>query len=74
MESDTDRKGNTYFEVNNLRITSIPETWNDDPGIRIQAYKPEGGLHRGAEIPIPDKETGYDLLNAIHNALGENGL
>jgi hypothetical protein len=74
MESATDGSGHTYFEVGNIRITCIPNTWNDDPDIRIQAYKPEGGLFQGAELPVPSKEIAFDFLRAIHSAFEENGL
>lgn len=76
MQAQTDSKGNTYFDVGNIRITSVEETWSGDSGIRIQAYKSgtSGALHQGAELPIPDKRTAYDFLKAIHHALEQNGL
>jgi len=74
MEAQRDGSGKTYFDVGNIRITCIPETWSGEPGIRVQAYKAEGGLFQGAELPVPTKEIGFDLLKAIHRALEENGL
>lgn len=74
MEPQTDGAGHVYFDVGNIRVTAIPETWSGEPGIRIQAYKPEGGLFQGAELPVPRKGTAFDLLRAIHRALEENRL
>lgn len=74
MQTQTDSAGNVYVDVGNIRVTSVPQTWSGDSGIRIQAYKAEGGLHRGAELPIPDKATAYDLLAAIQRALEENNI
>lgn len=74
MESVTDSSGQTYFDVGNVRITCIASTWSDEPGIRIQAYKPEGGLFPGAELPVPTKEIAFDFLRAIHSAFETNGL
>lgn len=75
MRTDTDKSGNTFFEVGNVRITAVPSTWDGSPGIRVQAKKGKGdSLHQGAELPIPDKETAYDFLRALHAALDENDL
>ncbi|RLC02338.1 MAG: hypothetical protein DRI57_30170 [Deltaproteobacteria bacterium] len=70
-----DGRGNTYFDVENIRITCVPETFDGNPGLRIQAYKGQGNaLFPGAEIPIPDKSTAFDLLKTISKALEANGL
>ena len=70
MESKQDQAGHMYFEVENIRITVIPETWNGEPGIRIQAYKGDGNkLFQGAELPLGKKNKAYDFLTAIHHAL-----
>lgn len=70
MDKQTDSKGNPYFNVGNLRVTCIGETWGGSSGIRIQAYTGNGSaLHRGAELPVPDKATAYDLIAAIVAAL-----
>ncbi len=70
MQQNTDSKGNPYFDVHNLRVTCIGQTWGGSSGIRIQAYTGEGNmLHRGAELPVPDKATAYDLITAIVAAL-----
>lgn len=74
MMPQTDAPGHTYFDVENIRITCIPQTWNGQPGLRIQAYKSDGGLFPGAEIPVPNKEIGFDLLKAISKALETIGL
>jgi hypothetical protein len=71
----TDNSGNEYFQVENIRITAVPKTWNNKPGLRIQAYKGKGdALFQGAEIPIPNKEIAYELIKAMAKALEIIGL
>lgn len=77
MEAKRDSADNVYFDVGNIRVTAIEKTWDENkPGIRINAYKGSKGeaLFQGAEIPIPDKKTAYDLIRAITNALDSIGL
>ena len=71
-----DSSGKQYFDVENIRVTAVPQTWDDGkPGLRIQAYKGKGdALLRGAEIPIPDAETAYKLIKAITKGLEQIGL
>ena len=66
-----DSSDNLYFDVKNIRITALRQTWDDNkPGLRLQAYKGNGNaLFPGAEIPVPDKETAYEFIRAIFNAL-----
>lgn len=68
---DKKGKGNRYFEVGNIRVTSLPNTWGNCPGIRIQAYKKGSGkaLHQGAELPVPDNDVAYGLIAAIVAAI-----
>ena len=69
MKENIDSKGNIFFDVENIRVTVLPKTWNGSPGIRIQAYKGKGNsMFQGAELPIPDKNVAFDLLTAIHKA------
>lgn len=73
MEGKTDQNGNVYFDVGNIRITAIPETWDGNPGIRIQAYKGDGNkLYQGAELPVESKETGFDIVAALLKAIEIN--
>lgn len=66
MIKKIDSKGNEYFDVDNIRVTSIGNTWGGNSGIRIQAYKGKGkSLHRGAELPASDPATAYRLIAAI---------
>lgn len=75
MKTEKDKNGNVFFEVSNIRITCISETWNGEPGIRVQAYTGEGKkLHRGAELPVPGKDVAYSLIVAIAHALEANGV
>ena len=71
-----DSSGHQYFDVKNVRVTAVPQTWDDSkPGLRIQAYKGKGdALFPGAEIPIPDAETAYKLIKAITKGLEQIGL
>lgn len=71
---DTDSAGQSYSEAGNIRITCVARTWNGQPGLRIQSYKENGQLNPGAEVPVPDKATAYDLINALTEALRANGL
>lgn len=74
MTAKQDGSGNIYFDVGNIRVTAVPKTWDNCPGIRVQAYKESGGLHQGAELPIPDKQIAFDFLSAIHKALEHCGI
>ena len=70
MTVKKDAKGNEYFDVRNVRVTCIGKTWGGSSGIRIQSYTGKGGrLHRGAELPIPNKEVAYDIIAAVLAAL-----
>jgi len=44
------------------------------PGIRIQVNKQGEGVSPGTEIPIPDKDTAFDLLKGICTALDMSGF
>jgi hypothetical protein len=70
MEQKIDGSGNNYFDVENIRITCLNETWAGTPGLRIQAYKADDkGLFMGAEIPIPSKEAAFNFVKALFAAL-----
>jgi hypothetical protein len=76
MGAGRDSSGNAYVEVRNVRITAVPETWdNAKPGLRIQAYKGKGdALFPGAEIAIPDQQTAYEFIKAVFHVLDEIGV
>lgn len=65
MEEKVDGSGNIYVETGNVRITFVLRTWDESPGVRIQAKRVDGGLMWGPEIPISTKEGGYDLIEAL---------
>ena len=75
LEKGIDGKGNTYFKIGNIRVTRIKKTWDNRPGIRIQAYKnnKDKKLHRGAEFPVPNDDVAYGLIKAIVAALEHKG-
>jgi hypothetical protein len=63
MQTQRDSKGHIYGEVRNVRITYIPaadrapeKDWPGSDVIRINALKEAGGLHMGAEFPVPTPE------------------
>lgn len=69
-----DSKGNSYVEVENIRITYVKQInrlgakdWPGTDVIRIQAYRGGGTnqMHMGAEYPIYDSKDGYKLIAAI---------
>jgi hypothetical protein len=70
---ETDSAGQSYTDVGNIRITRVAQTWNGQPGLRIQSYQVNGRLNPGAEIPIQDKSAAFDLLRALLEALNVDG-
>jgi len=68
MGHKVDKAGNTYY---NVRITILQRTWDEHPGIRLQAYREDGGLNQGPQIPIPDKTAGFDLIRSFVQAICE---
>ena len=78
MIAGEDNAGQKCFDVGNIRITCVASTWSGEPGLRIQAYKHDPAnskaLHRGAEIPVPDRDVAYELIMALCAAFTEQGL
>jgi hypothetical protein len=67
--------GNVYFDVLNVRIICLRQTWAGTPGIRIQAYKGNGsGLYQGAEIPLANQGAAYQFVKALFATFGQLGL
>ena len=68
-----DSRDNIFVELENIRISYVKQSnrgldkdWPEADVLRIQAYRGEGkSLHRGAELPIYDKENINDLINAL---------
>lgn len=70
MTPQTDSRGQAYFDVGNIRVTAIGKTWGGSSGLRFQAYSGKGNaLLRGAELPVPDPATAYQLMTSIVAAL-----
>lgn len=74
MEVLKDSKGNTYVDVENIRITYVENKnrqsntdWAETDVIRFQAYKghDNNALHMGAEIPIERTIQILDLMEAL---------
>ena len=80
MEIQTDSKGNVYIEVGNLRISYIEQknrsNTKDWPGadvLRIQAYRDSvsKALHQGAEYPVYNEKSIYNLFEAFSKLMNE---
>lgn len=70
----TDKKGNRYTEIKNIRLSYIKsinrkpdKDWPGVDVIRIQAYKDgnSNSLHQGAEMPINKKEDIIDFIREL---------
>ena len=75
----TDKNGNFYVNVGNIRITYIPKesrseakNWAGESVIRIQAYRNghNSALHSGAEYPVEGVKSIMDLIGGISNLYG----
>jgi hypothetical protein len=72
MNPKTDKTGNLYFDRGNVRITILKQTWAGCPGIRIQSYKGKTRrLHRGAEVPLPDRASAGEVIQLVARAILE---
>lgn len=67
-----DGAGHLYTEVENVRITYVPADdrsdgadWSGQDVIRLQAYRSNGQLHRGAELPIASPDTFVQLISQL---------
>jgi hypothetical protein len=80
----SDKNGNHYVNVGNIRITYIPErsrsdakNWAGKSVIRIQAYRNDhnSSLHSGAEYPVEGAGDIVKLLTSIgelYNVVSED--
>lgn len=75
MPTGQDGNGQPYWDVENIRITSIASTFAGTPGLRIQSFQKNPTVRErmyiGAEIPIPNKKVGLDLISSLISAVGE---
>lgn len=74
MKQQKDSNGNVYFDVGDkqIRVTADPDVYKggNHKGINIRRYQDNGKLHmHGAALAIPNKETAFELINAIVSAL-----
>ena len=74
MTMQTDGKGHTYVDVENIRITYIPaidrdpdKDWSGSDVFRIQAYRgpDDRSLFQGAEFPISSSEAFVQLISGL---------
>ena len=73
MQEKQDGKGSIYFDVGNIRVTTLSKTWDGNLWIKIQTYKGDGNkLFQGAELPIPNKKIAFDLFASIHKTIEKN--
>jgi hypothetical protein len=72
MSQSEDSNGQTYYEVDNVRITCLKSTFAGTPGLRIQSYRKDPSvsksLNRGAEVPLPDEASGLRFVATILQA------
>lgn len=70
----TDSKGNLYTEIEHVRITYVKanhrlaqKNWPGMDVIRIQRYRDLNfsSLHRGAEIPVNNKEGIIEIVRKL---------
>jgi len=65
-----DREGQQYLDVGYVRLTAKERTWAGHPGISVRAYREDGGLHRGAEIPLEKPEDILELILGVVEVAG----
>lgn len=76
MQILKDGSGNSYVEVNNLRITYVPRSqrqsakdWAGSDVIRVTAYRDDPSvskaLHRGSEFPVESHKQVVELISAV---------
>jgi hypothetical protein len=58
MNTGLDKNGHTYYEIQWIRVTILPEKNR----LRINAISPNGKIKQGPEIP-------YESLNQITNII-----
>jgi len=75
MPKSTDKHGQLYWDVENIRITCLSPEFASTPSLRIQAYRKDPkvsqSLSRGVEIPIPTKGTGLEFITTVIDAVIE---
>ena len=75
MPTGLDRDKQPYWDIEKIRITSVKSTFAGTPGLRIQSFQKNPTLRErmyiGAEIPIPNKKVGLNLISSLINAVGE---
>ncbi len=74
MNTQTDGKGHTFVDVENIRITYIPaadrdpdKDWVGSDVLRIQAYRgpDDRSLFQGAEFPISSSRSLVELISGL---------
>jgi hypothetical protein len=61
-------QGKPFFDVGNMRMTGVGETLGGGFEIGIQATREKAmHFHRGIELLIPGRATGYELFAAIRS-------
>jgi hypothetical protein len=80
MKTQQDSRGQTYTEIENIRVTYIPakgrekpKNWAGSDVIRVQAKKDStsNSLHPGAEVPVSSPEAFGELVAAICQVYAE---
>lgn len=76
-----DSRDNIFVDLENIRISYVESSnrssdkdWPGADVLRIQAYRGEGSaLHKGAELPIHDKDNIVDLIEVLIKIYKELG-
>ena len=72
MENKTDSKGHIFrkIEINGgfIRLTYIPNGWDNSPSIRVQIEENSGHLRQGPEIPEGE------IYHSVEGSKGELGF
>jgi hypothetical protein len=78
MTNPTDSKGNAYIEMpisgGALRLTYVPDGWDNSPAVRIQIKDGSTGrLRQGPEVPVGKLGEMYSsLLDLLVNEHDSN--
>lgn len=81
MKIEKDASGNSYVEVDNIRLTYVPDRrrpnekkWVGSDVIRIQAYRGNGkSLYMGGEFPVKSDEQVVEFIHGMTHLVKNKG-
>ena len=68
MKLGIDSKGQTYIEVQNIRITRKDAVFNGECGLQIAALLNGKPMHP-VQIPLPDEKSRVEFLKVIADSI-----